>query len=599
MLVAAGLGRRLRNIARLGKLYASDQLVVDTSLGLGLLSLLLFAMSAVQLLRPIPGIVLAVSIAAVSIPGLPGIWQDLRTVLSRVKGAGLWSCLAAELLIVIAIAALIPALAPPSMGDWDSLAYHLAVPKLYIQHGGFYYVPFTTHSNFPFLMEMLYIPGLALNDPVAAKLMHYWMGVLLVGAVVVLTRRHVTPRAAPMAAIAVAGMPIVMWEATTAYVDLATALYTVLGVHLVLNYLDSRDRSDMIACGLTAGFAASTKMTGLALIPMLAVWMLAGRIRDWKPALKFCAIAALACVPWYAKSMVCTGSPVYPFFYSLFGGRDWTQQLADNYTMLQKHFGLGHNALSFLLLPYNLTFRSEAFYDRPGLFVGPLMLVALPVLVFAKYGSGKLKGMLIFFIAQMALWFELSQQSRYLIPGFTILAALVAGLVHLDNRLKQTRSMLTAAFVATSVFGLVVIQWPAIRDTAGEALGAESREAYLARRLDIYPAQQFINANLPGDARVALFGDTRGFYLDRPYVWADWGHNVMFSRSFDSARDLSGYLKSNGFSYAMVNFGVAFPGRRKATGTARMVYEAIENGCFQQVYPLGQSGSVAVYKIRE
>ena len=47
----------------------------------------------------------------------------------------------------------------------------------------------------------------------------------------------------------------------------------------------------------------------------------------------------------------------------------------------------GTASASFLMLPFNLTFHSEAFYDRPGLFVGPIFLVALPMLFLAQVSA--------------------------------------------------------------------------------------------------------------------------------------------------------------------------------------------------------------------
>ncbi len=107
---------------------------------------------------------------------------------------------------------------------------------------GFYYIDFASHSNFPFLVEMLYTPALSWTDPAGAKMVHYLYGVLLVLAVVMLVRKHFMPKAAPLAALALVGMPIVLWEATTAYIDLATALYTVVAVYLLLDYFDNSDR---------------------------------------------------------------------------------------------------------------------------------------------------------------------------------------------------------------------------------------------------------------------------------------------------------------------------------------------------------------------
>lgn len=601
LLAGAGVGRLARGLWSSKGESAGDARLVDTALGLGILSLVIFflmlaAGGTTWLCFPVLGAFAAVFAADCVRRGVVFRLPD-RTL---PRGAAWW--IASLLFAFIFWAMLIPALAPPSMADWDSLAYHLAVPKLYLEHGGIHYIDFTSHSNFPFLMEMLYVPGLVLGNPVAAKLTHFWMAVLLIGAVGLLVRMHVNPRGEALAMIAVMGMPILMWEATTAYVDLATALYTVLSVHLLMSYLDSGDRRHLIGCAVSAGLAASTKMTGLALLPMLAAWLLIDRFAaerriEWKRALMFAAVALLVCAPWYLKSLIYTGSPVYPFFYSVFGGRDWTAELAANYTMLQKQFGTGHSFGSFMFLPYDLTFRSDLFYDRPGLFVGPIFLVSLPLLFAARYGSRKMVGLLAFFVAQVVVWFQLSEQSRYLIPALAILAALLAGLVYQDERFARARGAFLGVFTATAVFGLLIM-YPGVRNTAAVAFGLESRESYLGRTLDIYPAQEYMNSLLPADARVAFFGDTRGYYLDRDYVWADWGHNAAFSRDYASAEDLVRHLRKHGVTHAMVNFGVSFPSRDKAEGTSARVYQAIEEGLFVQVFPDDDFGRAAVYEVK-
>ena len=133
-----------------------------------------------------------------------------------------------------------------------------------------------------------------------------------------------------------------------------------------------------------------------------------------------------------------------------------------------------------------------------------------------------------------------------------------------------------AVFVATALFGVLTL-WPAIQSAAPVVFGSETRDEYLSRTLDIYPAQKFINEHLPQNAKVALFGDTRGFYLDRDYVWADSGHNVEFSRKFDSVGDLVGYLKSRGVTHAMINFHF-FPKREQEAPRARLSRQSMRAG---------------------
>lgn len=599
---------------------------MDVSLGLGMLSLVFFATAACRVLSlPGKGCALPADLLfliGLSV-GLPLIAGDaVASLIDWLKQKRLPSWRTAVWAIIfmcLALAVLIPAMAPPSGDDWDSLAYHLAIPKLYLEHHGFYYIDFASHSNFPFLVEMLYTPALSLHSLAGAKMVHYLYGVLLVLAVVMLVRKHFTPRAAPLGALAIAGMPIVLWEATTAYIDLATALYTVLAVHLLLDYLDNSDRRALVGCGIAAGFAASTKMTGLALIPLLAIWLLAdgfaySRRIEWKRGLLYVGIALLVCSPWYLKTLVYTGNPVYPFFYSIFGGRDWTPELARNYAASQAEFGMGGGVANFLLLPWNLTFHWTEFCDRgqPWLIIGPMLLVAVPLLLLARWRKSgannddpsrllfaptrrKLIGLTLFLVAQLAIWFVLTQQSRYLIPALAILAVVIAGVAYTDERLRVTRIALHVTFAATALVGVWALT-PFIRSAAPVVFGSETQSEYLSRTLPIYSVQIWINDNAPPHASVALFGDTRGFYLDRPYVWADCGHNKRFTRSFDSVDEFVRFLKSQGVGYAMVNFR-NMPGPRDATATYKRVYESIAAGRFVPEYS-DDDRAVGVYLIK-
>ena len=593
LLISAGIGRAIHHLWRADEnTSALERLVIDTALGLGAVSMALFAVGALKLfsfLWVFIGI-----LALIALRYLPDVARDCTgTIKTYLRGRRTaFSIFAAILLLVLAVSALIPALAPPSMSDYDTLSYHLSVPKLYLHHGGIYYIDFTSHSNFPFLMEMLYIPGLALGSPVAAKLMNYWVGVLLVASVWVLVRKHLHEKAALLAALAFAGMPIVLWEATTAYVDLATALYSVLCIHLLLNYFDTNDSRFLVGSAIAAGFAASTKMTGLALIPLIVVWLIAHRFAEQKKfelkrVLMFIGIALLVCSPWYIKSFVYTGNPVYPFFYSVFGGKNWTSSMAQVYSSLQAKFGVGHDFASFVFLPYDLAFYSERFYDTPGLFIGPIFLIALPLLCFAKYKSKKIIGLLGFFLAQMVIWFKLTQQSRYLIPDLAIIAALVASILYLDSRFRIARLACVFAFVLTSIFGIYTLI-PAIENAAPLVFGRESQDQYLSRSLDIYACEKYINTSLPKDAKIALYGDIRGFYLDKQYVWADPGHNTLFTSDFNSVEDILRYWKSLGITHLLVNHRF-FPTREHASGVATLIYKAIDDGKLEPLCSDGYS----------
>ncbi len=571
-------------------------------MGLGILSLLFFALGAIQLLNPWIVCILIVA----TLPLWVGIFRHFTRIVRRISWTdkSIINLFITILITIITILTFVSALAPPAMDDWDSLAYHLAIPKLFLNHGVFYYINFSTHSNFPFLIEMLYIPGLIFNDVVAAKLINFWTAVLCVMSIAILTRRHFGSKASYLAVIAFVGIPLFLWEATTAYVDISTALYTVICLYFMLNYFDTKNRKDIIGCAIAAGFAASTKMTGLVLIPLFAFWLLVDclvvdRKFEWKPVLLFLTVAFVVCLPWYIKTYIYTGNPVYPFFYSLFGGRDWTQALADEYSRRQMLFGMGRGLLDLIKLPYNLAAHPDKFYDTPGLFIGPLPLIGIiSFILLIVNRNRKTLGLTWLFIALLLSWFALTHQSRYLLPAFAVLAILVAALAYADEKSHLIQEMLTVIFLLSAIFGLITI-YPLFTDRVKVAIGTETREEYLISELDIYPAQQFINKNLLDEDKVALFGDTRGFYLDKKYVWADPYHNREFTQPFIQSEDFVNYLKKCGVTTALVNFRF-MPTRDRASGTAQRVYEAIDRGQFVRIFPVDplDSSKVGVYVIR-
>lgn len=603
--ISAGLGRLASNLWR-GKIDSyAEGLLIDTVLGAGVFSLIIFSLGILQLysvnflfglifecLVPILAFSLAIRNWRMRKAGTDSVDQPALSAKPERKTFAIIAAYA--LLTVLALATLIPALTPPAMSDWDSLAYHLAVPRLYLDHCGIYNITIMSHANFPFLMEMLYIPAIGLGVPEAARTINCLMAMLMVAAIALLTKRHFGQKAALTAALGFAGMPIVLFLATTAYIDLATALFAILSIHLLLNYLGTADRRWLIGCALASGFAASTKMTGLAVIPLVFIWLIADRCTasrkcEWKVGLIFLSFSLAVCSPWYIKTFIYTGNPVYPFFYGIFGGRGWSSELAKHYTVQQNLFGMGHDFLAFLMLPWNLAVNSAKFYDRPGLFIGPIFLIAVPILLLARYQSRKIKGLLWFFLASVVIWFELTHQSRYLIPGFGVLTILVSALVYEDKRLQIGAVVLNAIFVITALFGLFTLTLD-IQRSLPYILGQVTRDEYLTRYLDTYPATQFINHNLPKSSRIALMGDTRGYYLNRDYVWADWGHSLEFSHRYASAEDLASYLRSRRITHVMINFRF-FPER--GAGTEPM-YSAIDKGLFKRVYPNDQDKDLAV-----
>jgi hypothetical protein len=128
-------------------------------------------------------------------------------------------------------------LAPPSGNDYDSLVYHLAAPMQYLMAGKITALPYDHHSFFPFTMEMLYLCGLQLSGPVLAKLFHWLMLPLSCLTLIAMGNHLPSHRGGWWAAVIFVSLPLVLFEATTAYIDLGLVFFSLLAFLCLFNWL--------------------------------------------------------------------------------------------------------------------------------------------------------------------------------------------------------------------------------------------------------------------------------------------------------------------------------------------------------------------------
>jgi 4-amino-4-deoxy-L-arabinose transferase-like glycosyltransferase len=247
-------------------------------------------------------------------------------------------------------------------------------------------------------MEMLYTLGLFLNGAALAKLNHLLALVLTLALLFGLGRRLWGRMAGTVALACYVSAPIVLLEAGTAYIDLGYALYYLLAASAFVIWWVEGKRAWLIASGIFCGLCLGTKMTGaigFGSLAALLIYRVAKERRGWQDLGAFVLPSVLVAAPWYLKSQIWTGNPTYPFFYGLFGGRNWDAAMATAYRIEQEKFGLGSGILQLLLLPINLAFRHEHFMDvgyaRPLSSPGVLWLCLLPSLLLLRKHDRALK----------------------------------------------------------------------------------------------------------------------------------------------------------------------------------------------------------------
>ena len=393
---------------------------------------------------------------------------------------------------------------------------------------------------------------MVLGGPVAARLLHFACLPLVATAAVALARWCAPGVSAPLVVALVVTPPTVMWEASTAYVDLALALMTTLAVLAVVRRAAGGAPHWVWLGAAAAGGALSIKHLGLIVLAIAgpALFMVEMKRRNAIAAAGvaalFVAAAVTLALPWYARAYAASGNPFFPELYSVFGAFPDTRWSPDTQDALQRfaaHFGLGRSLGAMLLLPWNVTMHAAAF----GGSFGPLLLILVP---FGFIGAdARRRGVLMAAVVAYAIvWASPlgSFQLRFLIPLVPVLAVLAAaGAASLSDAASlfgsYGRRSVAGVVALLLVFNLPpLIGWQE-RDRSGwtgwlthvhrvlplaVVLGAESEADYLARSVPTYTAWQRIAALTPPDSVVLTFfsGDRFIRHARPPLVGRHAGH---------------------------------------------------------------------------
>ncbi|MEL7059502.1 MAG: phospholipid carrier-dependent glycosyltransferase, partial [Acidobacteriota bacterium] len=419
--------------------------------------------------------------------------------------------------------------------SWDADVYHLALPKLFLDHGGFRPVEGNVYSIWPLGVQMIFGLAMAVDDYVLAKLTHFGLGLLTGGTTFLLARRVGLGRPAALAATAAFfANGVVLFEMRVAYVDLAMAFAMAAGQCFLLTTLDdagpeARRRAHLVLLGSTCGLLAAAKVTGIALAAIALLPLLVAVVRRRLPVAPLAwVVAPIAALwlPWLARSVALTGNPAYPFLYSVFGGPDWSPALGDQLATWQRSIGMGRSVEDFLFLPLRVILEGGEGYARFDGELGSHWLLGVPLAIVGALGSSRraaaVRRLLLVAGSLFAFWAASSQQMRFLIPMLPLVAvAAAAGLERLGGRWRA-RALLPAVIALLLMVGSL---WAERRllTSGARHVAIYQETGGVGRWGEIPPPQPPIFARLdalPSETKILFLGSNRRFWTQRE-LWAD------------------------------------------------------------------------------
>lgn len=462
-------------------------------------------------------------------------------------------------LILLIMAAVLWAVAldflPPL--EKDSLIHHLAIPKLWLQAGGLADTPWAHFSYYPMNLELLYLIPLSLHADWGAKLIHHAFGILTAALVFFYTRRRLGDNWGLLAALLFLGTPVIMRLAVSAYVDLGLAFFLTASLLALVRWSETRALRYFVLSATALGLALGTKYNALIALPLLGLGVAgimsrqghgAGRSILWAGG--YLILALLVFSPWAVKNLIMTGNPIYPLYNHLWGLAGVTPAGYDFDLFTIRRVLFGESSLQTIFIPLRAFFQGQDF--SPQFFDGVLspILIILPPLALVRPAAPELRPLAAF----AALWILLvflrsSFLVRYIVPILPVLAILtVFGLKVFWSMLVKYIPRRPALAFFTLALALSLYPnaawaygfWTRL-DPVSFLSGRETRSAYLARRLDHYPAMEFINRHLEPQARILfLFAGGRGYYCERDYFYRAYYSGEILRPVLDRAASWTG-----------------------------------------------------------
>jgi hypothetical protein len=572
LILASGFGAAILKRFKFSLKPGFEEIVIPVALGLGALAYGIYFMGLLGWLKPACLIALLAIVFILSYREYDPI---LRGILSTIRnGIHTWNemkpvpKILGSFGILILILTFLQGLTPPI--DYDGLAYHLQVPKLFLEAGRISPNYENWFSFYPSTYEMLYMLGLAFGSDVFAKLIHFSTFLLLIYATYGYGQRFLSKKGGWLAAAILMGIPVLPLWASSAYTDIAWALYQFLAIGLFLSWMDNKKPSSLVMAGVMQGLALGSKYLAfsgagiLGLLVLAETWKSTPKQAILKQLIKngavFGGTALLVVSPWLIKNLVWTGDPLFPLLLTpkLVDPeriRLWREYLVS--------FGTGKQALDYLLLPVNLYLH----YGLYGTFFGsvdipnPLFfLVFLFPFLHQKKEIAFNRHLLIllfFSTAQFILWTFGSQQTRFLLPIFPILSILAAFmLMRISQRYFKKKIgeiaglVLVTAMVVISL--MVTMKAFSVIEPFNTLSGNISKDKYLKKMLNDYSAFKYIKTELPETSKVLMLWDGRAYYCDQRCT-ADVdqvGWSTLISEYHDN-QNLKKYLQSKNVTHIL------------------------------------------------
>ena len=500
----------------------------------------------------------------------------------------------------------------------DALTHHLAIPKLYLQHGGIYEIPSIHFSYYPMNLDLLYMIPLYLGDDIAPKIIHFMFALLTAWLINNYLKRRLGAGWALLGALFFLSIPIIIKLSITVYVDLGLVFFSTASIMSLLKWIDSHFQLKyLVFSAISCGLALGTKYNGLLVLFILAVFIpfiyivrikriayeekettfqstKRSQLKAIGFGILFCIIALAVFSPWMVKNYIWKGNPVYPLYDSWFNppkgipheiiADNSKDKLNEDRPKNERRSSVRWSSFAIrsviyeeswweiALIPIRIFFQGQD--NHPKYFDGRLtpFLIMLPFLAFlpSKNASQILRdekrifllySLLYFFVA----FFQTDMRIRYItpiIPPLVILAMI--GMKRIEEMGANHKNLYAGKLIPGTIILIAIVMLLTntnylynqfkFVDPFDYIRGRISRDDYIGKYVGEYPVLQFANKNLNDDAKILAI------FLGYRRYYSDrelvFGKNLFrkLAKNADSSAKMATEIGKLGFTHLLIRY---------------------------------------------
>ncbi len=489
------------------------------------------------------------------------------------------------LLIFLAVTAIsLLACVPPV--SRDALTHHLAVPKLYLKHGGIYEIPYLKFSYYPMNLDLLYMIPLYFKNDILPKYVHFAFAPATAFLVYRYLKRRINSVYGLLGALFFLTIPVIVRLSSTVYVDLGLIFFLFASFLCLFYWIETGfEKKYLILSAVLCGLALGTKYNGLLGLFLLGLFCAFVYVRyhmetKWKNlrAAAWCAsfvlVALLVFSPWMIRNFAWTGNPVYPLYNSIFVSSQ-EEKAGPKISHIQyRRQVYDESCTEIALIPLRVFFQGQD--DNPRYFDGKTNPFLLILSIFAFFGirssarQEKTEKFMMLFFSVLFLLYACAQAGiriRYFSPMLPPLVILsMYGLYNLQSFAQNRLSLFPEPLKKIVLFGIVLAmlgmnaQYIAARFEKDRPFsyisGRVTRDQYIQKYRPEYASFQYANRNLSENDKIfGLYLGNRGYYSDIPI---EFGNELigLTSRRAESGKEIAENLRKQGFTHIVMNLSM-------------------------------------------